>query len=325
MKGKKINWITLWLAVVSVLVFAGGTYAAYSSVRYMKSVAVAKAETAETADICFSSNYLLRRSENEPNAPVRLISVGGQTNTSVAITVCNYQQNAPEKPHKTDITYSLTAKLLDADGGELTLTEEQLAELKTKLTIQKTGGTSDGAWAGATFSASGLLSGGVQDWDVYTITCTEPELLNTVSIQMRVVPASCEYCPLGNYVLFSRLKMIATTNMAQAWAGHIMDTVVNAGDVIDAFNYELYGTAKGTVTLRWTEDVTPTIWSLEKILPPGADIEAALTNRMITVQVGGIGKPTSYRVQFYRTNGFLSNEDATRFFSFVFTAEEQAG
>ena len=82
--------------------------------------------------------------------------------------------------------------------------------------------------------------------------------------------------------------------MTSDWRGQFTDEE-NPED-LSAFNYEVYGTAEGTVTITWDGNVILSKWSRDD-LAPGS------TGNSISFDVGGEGKPTSYLMQFYRLKG----------------------
>lgn len=310
MKGKHFSWISVWLIVVCVLLVVSGSYAAYSSVQYIKGVGVAKAEK---TDLPFSSNYLTLCGRGNADPPERMVSVSTGNPVSVSVTVCNYPQNDRLKFHTNDIQYTLEATLLDANGK--TLPDEisyQDKDGNTK-TIDKTTLISRFTLNSQLFTADGKLSlhdslsGGAANWKVHVLQCTAPDgidaasLMNLVSIQMKVTP-TCEDSCLASSQLLGRLKVVAVDRSDQQWYGNFVEDLSNLA-AVDALNYVLSGTAKETITLQWDSNViTLSQWSkldLESIM-------TASSKSSITIQVGGEGNPTSYRLQFYWANGIPS-------------------
>lgn len=292
MKGKNKGFMTLWLVLLCCALLITGTYAAYSSVQSFKSVVVAKSEN---KDIRFSSNHLSLRLKGE-DAPVKLISVGTQSEMSVAVTVCNYPQSDISKVHEMPITYDLEVEVLDAAGNLL----PEDSELREKLWIKELG-------RGVLSRSGETLPGGNAAQNVYTVCCAVEDipLLSRVSVKMTAIPQDCEECDLGNYILTGRLKFTAANSQDTDWTGEFTckdsDTTV-----LDAFNYEIKGTAEQTVTLRWdTGKVTLSRWSLADLPVQGtADME----NGLVTLNLGGVGNPTSYVLQFYRVGGIPTGE-----------------
>lgn len=314
MKGKHFSWISVWLILVCVLLVVSGSYAAYSSVQYIKGVGVAKAEK---TDLPFSSNYLTLCDRQVDAPPERMISVSTGNPVSVSVTVCNYPQNDRLKFHTDVIQYTLEATLLDSNGK--TLPDEisyQDKDGNTK-TIEKTKLLSCFTLHSQPFTADGKLSlngcslaGGAANWNVHVLQCTASDgidaasLMNLVSIQMKVTP-TCEDRCLASSQLLGRLKVVAVDRSDQQWDGNFVEDLSNLA-AVDALNYVLSGTAKETITLQWDPNViTLSQWSIDDLSSIRPDPNAVV-NGSITIHVGGEGNPTSYRLQFYWTNGIPS-------------------
>lgn len=297
MKGNRKGLAALWLIVLCLAMAVTGTYAAYASIQNAKSVVVAKSQI---ADIRFSSNHMFLCGIGD-TAPMKLISVGGQSDVNVAVTVCNFLQEDVGKVHDGDITYTLTAQLRDLSGADLSA--EVLAQAVAALRLN-----------GSAFAADGslrldnqTLSGGKASQNTYTITCPKDSigLLSTLTIEMQAQPGSCDECHMENYQLKGRLRLAASTADGTRWSGSFVDnrTLYTDSRTLDAFNYEITGTAQETLTLWWDPDkVTLGTWSREDL-----PVEKS-TDNSVTLSLGGGDKPTSYRLQFYRVNGIPEDE-----------------
>lgn len=314
MKGKHFSWISVWLIVVCVLLVVSGSYAAYSSVQYIKGVGVAKAEK---TDLPFSSNYLTLCDRNIAEPPERMVSVSTGNPVSVSVTVCNYPQNDRLKFHAEAISYDLEATLLDSNGKTLPDLISYLDGDGNPQTIDKAALISCFKLDTQPFTAEGKLSrtdyslaGGAANWNVHVLQCTAPDgidaasLMNLVSIQMKVTPTCGDKC-LANHQLLGRLKVVAVDRSDQQWDGNFVEDLSNLA-AVDALNYVLSGTAKETITLQWAPNViTLSQWSIKDLSSIMPDPNAVVNNS-ITIQVGGEGNPTSYRLQFYWANGIPS-------------------
>lgn len=288
----------LWLSLVCGLLLITGTYAAYSSIRNAKSVTVAKTATSE---IRFSSNYLYLRESSDSLMPLKMISVSSQGDVSAAVTVCNYPQSDLKKVHEEDITYTLSARLRDTAGEALT--GDALAQAVAALKINGQAFAADGS-----LSMTGqTLTGGKASQNVYAVTCAKKNiaLLNTLTVEMQAVPASCPNCAIGSHLLKARLWLSASGSADGSWSGQFQDDRKSNSDSknLDGFNYEIYGTAQATMVLSWNpEKVALSAWSRDE-LPV-----ASATDSSLTLNLGGEGNPTSYRLQFYRVNGIPEDE-----------------
>lgn len=315
MKGKHFSWITVWLIVVCVLLVVSGSYAAYSSVQYVKGVGVAKTEKTE---LPFSSNYLTLCDRVTPVLSERMITVSAGNPVSVSVTVCNYPQNDRLKFHATGISYKLEATLLDAKGAKLDETvsyldrdgKPQTISRQTLIPCFTLGNSQFTADANGNVTCdpiNGSLTGGAAHWNVHVLQCAAPDgidaasLMNAVSIQMKVIPSCGDNC-LANSELLGLLKVVAVDRGAQRWDGGFEENL-NDLSKIDALNYVISGTAKETITLRWDSSVIAlSQWSAADL----SSITTGSTDDSITIRVGGEGQPTSYRLQFYWTNGIPS-------------------
>ncbi len=289
----------LWLSLVCGLLLITGTYAAYSSIRNAKSVTVAKTATSE---IRFSSNYLYLRESSDSLMPLKMISVSSQGNVSAAVTVCNYPQSDLKKVHEEDITYTLSARLRDTAGEELT--GDALAQAVAALKINSQAFAADGS-----LSLTGqTLTGGIASQNVYAVTCAKENitLLNTLTVEMQAVPASCPNCTIGSHLLKARLWLSASGSADGSWSGQFQDDRKSYSDSknLDGFNYEIYGTAQATMVLSWKPDkVALSAWSQAEL-----PVTAGAGTARLTLSLGGDGMPTSYRLQFYRVNGIPEDE-----------------
>ena len=289
----------LWLSLVCGLLLITGTYAAYSSIRNAKSVTVAKTATSE---IRFSSNYLYLRESSDSLMPLKMISVSSQGDVSAAVTVCNYPQSDLKKVHEENITYTLSAKLRDTAGEALTA--DALTQAVAALKINGQAFAEDGS-----LSLTGqTLTGGKASQNVYAVTCAKENiaLLNTLTVEMQAVPASCPNCAIGSHLLKARLWLSASGSADGSWSGQFQDDRKSNSDSknLDGFNYEIYGTAQATMVLAWNPDkVALSAWSQAEL-----PVTAGAGTASLTLSLGGEGKPTSYRLQFYRVNGIPEDE-----------------
>lgn len=264
----------LLLSLMCIGVLAGGTYAAYTKSAHHKWV-VAAQET--PSDLRFSSNYLASCDWKNLSYVTRLVSAGGDTVT-VGVTVCNYPQNDLSRVNDSDITYTLRTQLVKEDGSDASV---------EGLTIQ----INDSAFG---TSLSGTLTGGVASQNLYRITLSAADLgkLENVYLQIAAVPEDASAAATENKALAARLRILPAAAQATPWTGHFADTA--ACTSLDAFNYEIQGSAQGKVTLRWDSNkVALSPWSRALL---NAD-----DGNPITFSVGGADQPTGYRLQFYRT------------------------
>ncbi len=264
----------LLLSLMCIGVLAGGTYAAYTKSAHHKWV-VAAQET--PSDLRFSSNYLASCPRENLSYVTRLVSAGGDTVT-IGVTVCNYPQNDLSRVNDSPITYTLQTQLVKEDGSDASV---------EGLTIQIN--ESDFGTP-----LSGTLTGGVASQNLYRITLSAADLkkLENVYLQIAAIPDDPSAAATEYRALAGRLRILPAAAQATPWTGRFADTA--ACTSLDAFNYEIQGSAQGQMTLKWDSnkvDLSP--WS-RALLNAG-------DGNPITFPVGGADQPTSYRLQFYRT------------------------
>lgn len=265
----------LLLSLVCIGVLAGGTYAAYTKSAHHKWV-VAAQET--PSDLRFSSNYLASCPRENLSYVTRLVSAGGDTVT-VGVTVCNYPQNDLSRVNDSDITYTLQTWLVKEDGSAASV------EGLTVRINESDFGT----------PLPGTLTGGVASQNLYRITLSAADLgkLENVYLQIAAVPEDASAAATENQALAGRLRILPAAAQATPWTGRFADTAAYTTS-LDAFNYEIQGSAQGKVTLSWdSSKVALSPWSRALLTADGGD--------SITFSVGGADQPTSYRLQFYRT------------------------
>lgn len=312
MKWKHKSWITIWLIAVCAALLVIGTYAAYTTVEYVKRVVAAK-DGSETE--LFSSNYLYRR-DTVGEYPLRMIPVGTQNDASVTVTVCNYLQSDLTKANEADITYTLTATLVDADGNTMDLGKEfSYKNGETDATI--TGAALAGEikingidFTRGTYTSSRTLTGGETHADLYTITCPQAyiPILSEVGIQM------CAESDRVSKKLVAQLRLGAGNQQPTPWQGSFDDIASLSDDesttAYHAFNYTISGTMEQTLRLSWdASKVTLDRWFWEDFGSPKKE-DGNNGWKYIDINVGREGQPTSYTLQFYRVGGIPKDETA---------------
>lgn len=261
--------LLLLLVLCCAAVAATGTYAAYSTSGYAKRVIAAQTKATSSARR-FSSNYL---TENGSTTGNRLVSVTNAGNSViVGITVCNYPQNDATLFNTDTITYTISFKVCDAAGNEITNSGITLGESGSAIT----------------------LTGGKTSHHLHKLTIPS-DMLDQISagyIEVTATPSA----PAGLPSLSAKLQIVQAAAQQTGWVGE-----VTSSD--DAINYQIHGTKQGTLTITWNKDVVSlSKWSAEML---GQSATSPLT-----ISVGGAGKPTSYLLQFYWVNGPKTSAEA---------------
>lgn len=261
--------LLLLLVLCCAAVAATGTYAAYSTSGYAKRVIAAQTKATSSARR-FSSNYL---TENGSTTGNRLVSVtNAGASVIVGITVCNYPQNDATLFNTDTITYTISFKVCDAAGNEITNSGITLGESGSAIT----------------------LTGGKTSHHLHKLTIPS-NMLDQISagyIEVTATPSA----PAGLPSLSAKLQIVQAAAQQTGWVGE-----VTSSD--DAINYQIHGTKQGTLTLKWDESVVSlSKWSAEMLEQPATS--------PLTISVGGAGKPTSYLLQFYWVNGPKTSAEA---------------
>ncbi len=307
LKGLKKYWITLWLVVILLSVFILGGITAYTSITSVKKVVSTKGG----AGVLFSSNYMQPTDTPSP----RTVSISAETtNPSVDVTVCNYSQDDPTTYNDSNIQYNFTAELItyvngeeqnltasDFDGSSnygsmnsyyLKFGEEQkyFDENDGKLTVEFT---------------DKLLTKNKKSVDTYSIFFDTQQLTKWGEISQVYVKLTAKpTVKTGGISDISAIIGVAPkTEQIVGWNGKFTDDSSVSAEKYDGFNYQIYGSGKGTVTLSWDEsrlEISP--WFLssityEEITANSEDSESKVRTIKFEVNSQDISQ---YDVQFYR-------------------------
>lgn len=326
MKWKNKGWITIWLILVCVALVVTGTYAAYTNVEYVKRVVSTQKGNQQAY---FTSNYLQQRTWGTSTFPLRMIPIGKQSDVSVTVSVCNYLQNDISKISQEKIAYSFEAQLVDLNNNPVTSamqvtyhTENGVETVDGDVLASKIKINDIAFDANGTCSFDGELPGGVASQDYYSITCDAADIpmLSAVAIQIKAVPNESGI----GVQLMGQLRISSNIQQNSTWTGSFTGLGSDESDTttLDAFNYSMSGTVQQSLRLKWNADrVTLGKWSRELFgenvtvvtIPAEKDENGNVITpkyEYIDIEVGGVGMPTDYTLQFYRVNGIPENEKA---------------
>ena len=275
--------LILILLVLSCLALAvTGSVAAYNKTNFVKRVVTTKSDSHE---LRFSSNYLSRMGRDSTDYSDKVIRISG-AGLSVGVTVCNYPQNDVTRVSSANIPFTLNVVLLNPSG--VTVTD---SEILSKITVNDTPLTEN-------FSKSATLPGGKSSMELFTFSCSAENApsLKDYCLRIDAIPTNTGMDKLG-----ADLLLASGDAMDISWSGGFVDDQTRESKNYDAFNYEIHGSAEGTVTLTVNSNLKISQFSLE-------ELNATQNGNNISFQVGGEGKPTSYRLQFYRTDAIPTDE-----------------
>ena len=264
MKRKKHLFLLILLSLVCLVLLETGTLAAYTKVENVKRVAAVKSNTDE---LCFSSNYLtLWDGTGDP--ATKTLNVNQDSNFAIHLKI----YNSPQKGTKfsdVDIEYTLSIALIDENGGEVSYSE--------LLNVPDN------------FTGSHTLTRGSAKFHTYEISSKQNKINELAQYTIRIQATSNTL----NKTLAADLKL-KITSQSISWTVEPADTDDVSG--LDAFNFDIHGTAEETVTLSWPSSVIISHWAKDELL------NAQVHDNSITFTVGGAGQPTRYRIQFYKVD-----------------------
>ena len=150
----------------------------------------------------------------------------------------------------------------------------------------------------AGFTKSATLPGGKSSMELFTFACSKDDApsLKDYCLRIDAIPTDAGMDKLG-----ADLLLASGDAMDISWSGGFVDDQTRKSTNYDAFNYEIHGSAEGIVTLTVNSNLKISQFSLE-------ELNATQTGNDISFPVGGEGKPTSYRLQFYRTGAIPTGE-----------------
>lgn len=284
MKQNKKLVILILLVLTCLALAVTGSVAAYNKTSFVKRVITTKSGSSE---LRFSSNYLSPMGQNDSNYPKKIIRIS-DSGLNVGVTVCNYPQSDITKFSSESISFDLTVTLLDSSGNTV-----KDAALLSKIKVNDKPLTENS-------KISKTLTGGKSSMELFTFTCSAEDApsLKDYSLRIDAIPTA----PAMDKKLGADLKLTSGEAMETAWTGEFSHDNNDDPRKLDAFNYVISGSAEGTVSLEIKGPIQISQFSLDELGLSGA-------TSPISFPVGGEGKPTSYRLQFYRT-GAIPNTEA---------------
>ena len=270
--------VLLGLGVLTLIIY--GSFAAYTSFNSVKRVV----STGTQSDTMFGSNYLSQLNLSDTNYPVKRISLSDDMNCTFTVLVGNYVWGDESLYNPKDITYTVTAKLLSMDGGDLSADYSSI----------KINGTPFGD-AGKLTSKNQKLPTGKAATNEYKFEI--PGILkDKVKIQIVAEPDASSKEAVNNQKLAAILSF-SGYEAVKNWTGHFLDSKNKNPDQYDAFNYEISGNGSGSVTVVWEDSLQLSKWTTG-----GKQV-----NNSYTFKVDG--STTAVQFQFYRNPEKVSDLD----------------
>ena len=270
--------VLLGLGVLTLIIY--GSFAAYTSFNSVKRVV----STGTQSDTMFGSNYLSLLNLSDTNYPVKRISLSDDMNCTFTVLVGNYVWGDESLYNPKDITYTVTAKLLSMDGGDLSADYSSI----------KINGTPFGD-AGELTSKNQKLPTGKAATNEYKFEIPGT-LKDKVKIQIVAEPDASSKEAVNNQKLAAILSF-SGYEAVKNWTGHFLDSKNKNPDQYDAFNYEISGNGSGRVTVVWEDSLQLSKWTTG-----GKQVNNSYT---FTVD----GSTTAVQFQFYRNPEKVSDLD----------------
>ena len=286
MKQNKKLVILILLVLTCLALAVTGSVAAYNKTSFVKRVITTKSGSSE---LRFSSNYLSPMGRNDnSHYPKKIIRIS-DSGLNVGVTVCNYPQSDITKFSSESISFDLTVTLLDSSGNTV-----KEAALLSKIKVNDKSLTEN-------FTIPKTLPGGKSSMELFNFVCTDASNLKDYSLRIDAIPTDTGMDKLG-----ADLKLTSGEAMETAWDGGFVDDTARSSKEYDAFNYEIHGSAEGTVTLTVNNSIQIGTFSRDQFT--NVNVTPGERETVITFFVGGENKPTSYRLQFYRTTAIPTDE-----------------
>ena len=219
-KKLKRSWLAIWIAFAAAALSTIGVLAAYTSVSSVKRVV----STQKGAGMLFSSNYL---TTDENDLPRTITFSSMENSPCVTVNVCNYPQTLIKHNDK-DITYTLTAELVDSNGNAVT--GEETAKYSVEYNGEK---KTFGSNSKIEFSLLKLMA---DDFNKHEFVLTfDKSQLTKSDIYMRVTATPTNQAELKP--LSAKLGVIyINDNTSATWTGTFIDNATSPKD-LDGFNY----------------------------------------------------------------------------------------
>ena len=205
-------------------------------------------------------------------------------NCTFTVLVGNYVWGDELLYNPKDITYTVTAKLLSMDGGDLSADYSSI----------KINGTPFGD-AGELTSKNQKLPTGKAATNEYKFEIPGT-LKDKVKIQIVAEPDASSKEAVNNQKLAAILSF-SGYEAVKNWTGHFLDSKNKNPDQYDAFNYEISGNGSGRVTVVWEDSLQLSKWTTG-----GKQVNNSYT---FTVD----GSTTAVQFQFYRNPEKVSDLD----------------
>ncbi len=311
----KKQWITVWLVVVTALLAIGVIYAAYLGNTEVKRVV----STASISNIFFSSNML----DASTDGVVKIMKSSDTTKDyQCLVSIFNYDEMMPTNFAKEDISYNLTAELVQIDeyGNFNTVTSvvKTTDDSANKVfTIQKVKdnntSVSDSTYDLNADSFSKVytgetLTGGAAHANTYRLTIDKEEVeKDSPNFYIHIVATPTTDNVSGTVLTQSGYVSVAKgTVYNSGWSGALSERSTTKN--YDAYNMIVSGSGTGTIDIKWDNtkfeinEVFLEKYAYDSTTGTGIDsggITTSGSTSKITLHVDSVVL-NRYEIQFYK-------------------------
>lgn len=286
MKGKKYNWITLWLLVACIALLTTGTFAAFTTVDYIKRVV----STTKGERPRFSSNYLYLVDGKSNAFSARRVTPTpvGEDGYTFTVEIYNFLYGSKSEVNAKEIQYQLKVTLKDGSGNSLTTGYDGVT-----IDGQPPSG---GVYTGATQ----VMPAGTPTTNSYVFYVPK-SLADHIVFEAVAEPVGGYYSATGGQKLAANIKLSSYSKVSN-WTGKFIDTTTDRSvNGYDGFNYEINGNGAGTVTLTWNSEILQiSPWFKDDVSATGSDGSLTFVVNSET--------QSAYQLQFYiKSRGEILN------------------
>lgn len=275
----KKHWIIIWLCAACLALGIFVVSAAYTRVSSVKRVI----STRKGVGMLFSSNYL-----QSGNTLLKNITFSSSdSDPVVVVTICNYSQSDKTRHNEKDITYTLTAELVDSSG--IPISSEALGNKNYSIALGNDKRLFTADALKFDFTNQELLSDSSNSHS-YQITFDRSQFENQdIYVKLTAKPDGSMKDELSD--ISGIIGISLYTKKTASWSGQFTDT--QEPSKLDGFNYTISGSGNGTVTISWnSEYVEISPWFLESL-------NKTSSGNSVTFSVDSSIR-NMYALQFYR-------------------------
>lgn len=288
-------------AVLAIAMIAGTAAVADFTLSHRAKRVIAAYESGEKL---FSSNYLRQGTDSRFGTPVLAtiyVDASEQETGSITetVSVCNYVQGNHSRWFDRNIPYTLQAQIVElepdpANEGKLRI---KSTTAPTGTSIAGGGVTKSLEGSGVVQSFSNTLTADAASADTYTVSFPA-SMLQTSQCYLWLEATPQDGLGLDPIAVLLNVQRQQTVTLNNWTLEHRDDTNNSIGQY-SGFNYQLYGTGKGSMTLKW--DPAKLVLDKYFIEQFGAGGDSSVAGQF-TFPVDSDDQ-NSYDIRFYRVIG----------------------